>query len=186
MIPLPIGMGQIEFGHCLGLSDLDESQSVEYIPDTMYYKILYKKYEECKKEDLECDDRWGIWYTYDSGSVPPPAPPLSQVSEFSLTRNLPLSTELIGNYPNPFNPDTWIAYKLAQESNVTIKIYDAMGKLVRTMQLGVKPAGVYIDKESAAYWDGKTDTGEEVSSGVYFYSLLADQVIYTKKMVIAK
>jgi len=69
---------------------------------------------------------------------------------------------------------------------IAVRIYDAMGKLVRTMQLGVKPAGVYIEQESAAYWDGKTDTGEEVSSGVYFYSLLTDQAIYTKKMVIAK
>lgn len=128
----------------------------------------------------------GGFSTYDSGSVPSPAPPLPQVSNYSLTRTLPLSTELIGNYPNPFNPDTWIAYKLAQESDVTVRIYDAMGKLVRTMQLGVKPAGVYIEQESAAYWDGKTDTGEEVSSGVYFYSLLTDQAIYTKKMVIAK
>ncbi len=95
-------------------------------------------------------------------------------------------TELVGNYPNPFNPETWIAYKLAQESNVTIRIYDTNGKVVRTLQLGRKPAGVYVDGESAVYWDGKNDAGEAVLSGLYFYSLTTDEAIYTKRMAVTK
>ena len=99
---------------------------------------------------------------------------------------IPTVTKLVGNYPNPFNPETWIAYKLAQESAVTIRIYDTKGQVIRLLQLGKKPAGVYVEKESAAYWNGKTDTGEVVSSGLYFYSLITDSAIYTKRMVIAK
>ena len=95
-------------------------------------------------------------------------------------------TELIGNYPNPFNPETWIAYTLAEESEASIQIYNAKGQVIRLLQLGNKPVGRYVEKGSAAYWDGKTDTGEQVSSGIYFYSLTTDSAIYTKRMVIAK
>ena len=181
-----------EFGHWLGLSHLYETQSVEYIPDTMFYEI---EKGEHKKEDLECDDKWGIWYTYDSGSVPSPnAPSVHHLLQSFLDRTpphiekgtIPTVTELVGNYPNPFNPETWIAYKLAQESTVTIRIYDTKGQVVCRLQLGKKPAGVYVEKESAAYWDGKTDTGEQVSSSMYFYSLLTDSAIYTKRMIIVK
>ncbi|MBI1930123.1 T9SS type A sorting domain-containing protein [Candidatus Poribacteria bacterium] len=180
-----------EFGHALGLRHLFPEQSVEYIPDVMYFK----KEKGEHNEQLHCDDKWGIWYTYDSGNVPSPnAPPLHQVPDLSWAYTLshiekgtiPAVTELVGNYPNPFNPETWIAYKLAQVSEVAIRIYDTKGKVIRTIQLGTKSAGAYVDKESAAYWDGKTDAGEEVSSGLYFYSLITDQAMYTKRMVIAK
>ena len=158
----------------------------------MFYDI---EYGEHKKEDLECDDKWGIWYTYDSGSVSPPtAPSVHDLLHPIFDRELPLTekggiptvTELIGNYPNPFNPETWIAYTLAEGSVASIKIYDAKGQAIRVLELGRKPAGVYVEKESAAYWDGKTDTGEQVSSGMYFYSLITDSSIYTKRMVIVK
>jgi hypothetical protein len=184
-----------EFGHWLGLSHLSPKQSVEYIPDTMYFDIDPGEHKKHDPKGLECDDKWGIWYTYDSGQVPPPnAPPLHQVLDLSLARTLPqvekgtipTVTELVGNYPNPFNPETWIAYKLAEASEVTLRIYDAKGRGIRTMQLGRKPVGVYVEKESAAYWDGKTDAGEVVASGVYFYSLITNQAVYTKRMVIAK
>jgi hypothetical protein len=180
----------------MGLSHLYLSQSVEYIPDTMYFKIEKGEHHQHDPQGLECDDKWGIWYTYDSGQVPPPnAPPLHQISNSSLDHALqqiekgvviPTVTELVGNYPNPFNPETWIAYQLAEASNVVIKIYDAKGQVVRTLSLGKKPAGVYVDKEFAAYWDGKTDTGESVPSGLYFYSLITDEAVYTKRMVILK
>ena len=115
--------------------------------DSMYFDFDPGEHHQ---EDLECDDKWGIWYTYDSGSVPPPAPPLHQISTPDLDRipppieagTIPTSTELVGNYPNPFNPETWIAYKLAEGSEVTIQIYDARGQVVRTLQLGQKPAAV--------------------------------------------
>jgi len=99
---------------------------------------------------------------------------------------IPTVTELVGNYPNPFNPETWIAYNLAQESNETIRIYDTKGKVVRMLQLGRKPAGMYVNQESAVYWDGKNDAGEAVSSGLYFYSLITDEAFSTRRMVVAK
>ena len=98
----------------------------------------------------------------------------------------PTVTELVRNYPNPFNPETWIAYTLVEESMVNISIYTVRGDPIRLIELGVKSAGVYIEKDSAAYWDGRTDAGEPVSSGVYFYSLITDSSIYTKKMIILK
>ncbi|MFC1719109.1 sigma-70 family RNA polymerase sigma factor [Candidatus Poribacteria bacterium] len=95
-------------------------------------------------------------------------------------------TELYQNYPNPFNPDTWIPYQLAQEKNVAIKIYSASGQLVRTLDIGRKPAGPYISKEKAAHWDGRNSSGEQVASDVYFYTIRAGDFAATKKMVVAR
>lgn len=94
---------------------------------------------------------------------------------------------LLQNYPNPFNPETWIPYQLARESDVVIRIYDIKGKLVRTLSLGKKPSGTYVTKEKAAFWDGKTEEGNLVSSGVYFYTLYANgEEIATRKMIMLK
>jgi hypothetical protein len=93
---------------------------------------------------------------------------------------------LYQNYPNPFNPETWIPYYLAKDSNVKIKIYDTRGKLVRTMNLGNQSPGEYMSKAKAAYWDGYNNEGELVSSGIYFYSLVTDNFIATKRMIILK
>jgi outer membrane protein assembly factor BamB len=93
---------------------------------------------------------------------------------------------LLQNYPNPFNPDTWIPYQLAEDSYIGIRIYDSTGKLVRKLNLGNKPAGFYIDKSDAAYWDGRNEAGEQVSSGIYFYTILASKFAATRKMVIAR
>ena len=90
------------------------------------------------------------------------------------------------NYPNPFNPDTWIPYQLAEDVDVTIRIYSAAGQLVGILDLGHKPAGLYTTKEKAAHWDGKNEAGEPVSSGVYFYTIQAGQFIAKGKMVIAR
>ena len=90
------------------------------------------------------------------------------------------------NYPNPFNPDTWIPYQLRKDANVVIKIYTTTGQLVRTLSLGHKPAGFYTGKEKAAYWDGRNEAGEHVSSGVYFYSIKAGALTATRKMVIVE
>ena len=93
-------------------------------------------------------------------------------------------TGLGQNYPNPFNPETWIPYQLAQPSYVTIRIYRATGALTRTLALGTKEAGFYADKMKAAYWDGTDDTGQKVSSGVYFYTIQADGFAATRKMLL--
>ncbi|MCH8296217.1 T9SS type A sorting domain-containing protein, partial [Candidatus Poribacteria bacterium] len=90
------------------------------------------------------------------------------------------------NFPNPFNPETWFPFALNRRSNVEIQIYSANGNLVRTLRLGGKAPGIYRSKPQAAYWDGKTDTGEAMSSGLYFYSLITEGAVYTKRMVITK
>ena len=93
---------------------------------------------------------------------------------------------LLQNYPNSFNPDTWIPYHLAQDVNVTIRIYSVSGELIKTLDLGHRPAGFYITKDKAAYWDGKNEAGEQVASGIYFYTIQAGEFAATKKMVIAQ
>ena len=95
-------------------------------------------------------------------------------------------TSLLPNYPNPFNPETWIPYQLSVAAEVTVTIHASDGKLVRTLELGQMPAGVYSDKERAAYWDGRNAAGEPVASGIYFYTLTAGDFKSTRKMVIRK
>ena len=103
-----------------------------------------------------------------------------------LTTLTPQETVLLPNYPNPFNPETWIPYQLAEPTDVTLTIYAVNGALVRTLALGPQPAGVYQNKSRAAYWDGKNELGEPVASGVYFYTLQTDNFTATKKMSIRK
>ena len=100
--------------------------------------------------------------------------------------NPPKETALLANYPNPFNPETWIPYQLAKPAEVTVSIHAADGTLVRTLALGQLPAGVYQDKDRAAYWDGTNEQGESVASGLYFYTLKAGDFSATKKMLIRK
>ncbi len=95
-------------------------------------------------------------------------------------------TKLLSNYPNPFNPETWIPYQLSEGSTVTVKIYDVTGSLVRTIQVGHKPAGYYHTRERAIYWDGRNQNREPVSSGVYFYTFNTDTYTQTRRMVILK
>ena len=98
----------------------------------------------------------------------------------------PEKTQLLANYPNPFNPETWIPYELATDTNVRITIYNAQGVVIRTLQLGQQSAGYYTDRERAAHWDGRNALGEQVSSGVYFYQLETDAMSLMRKMVILK
>ena len=99
---------------------------------------------------------------------------------------IPERTTLLVNYPNPFNPETWIPYQLAREAIVKIHIYAATGALVRTLNVGHQPAGLYQQRSRAAYWDGKNESGEPVASGVYFYTLTAGDFTATRKMLIRK
>ena len=98
----------------------------------------------------------------------------------------PQETVLLANYPNPFNPETWIPYQLAKPAAVTLTIYAIDGKLVRTLDLGHQPVGIYQGKSRAAYWDGRNAVGEPVASGVYFYTLTAGDFTATRKMLIRK
>ena len=99
---------------------------------------------------------------------------------------IPQQSLLLQNYPNPFNPETWIPYRLSESAPVTLSIYDTTGRLVRTLSLGFKPAGFYQGRARAAYWDGRNDVGERVSSGVYFYRLSTPSFHQMKRMIILK
>ena len=98
----------------------------------------------------------------------------------------PESTALLANYPNPFNPETWIPYQLAKAADVAITIYAADGRVVRRLTLGHQDVGKYHTRSQAAYWDGRNDLGETVASGVYFYTLTAGDFAATRKMLILK
>ena len=98
----------------------------------------------------------------------------------------PEKTQLLANYPNPFNPETWIPYELATDTNVKLTIYNAQGVVIRVLHLGQQSAGYYTDRERAAYWDGRNALGEQVASGIYFYQLETDDMSSLRKMVILK
>ena len=95
-------------------------------------------------------------------------------------------TALLQNFPNPFNPETWLPYRLASDAPVTLHIYNVRGQQIRELDLGVQKAGDYIGQETAAYWDGRDAIGQSVASGVYFYSLRADTFRATRRMLILK
>ena len=109
-----------------------------------------------------------------------------RVLEGLLRTLTPKTTALLPNYPNPFNPETWIPYQLAAPAEVIVEIYSAGGALVRRLAVGHKVSGIYEGRERAVYWDGKNELGESVSSGVYFYTLRAGDFTATRKMVIRK
>ena len=99
---------------------------------------------------------------------------------------IPQETVLLPNYPNPFNPETWIPYRLSHASDVDITIYDTRGMVVRRLDLGHQMAGYYTDRTKAAYWNGRNEHGESVASGIYFYQLRARDYTALRRMVIVK
>ena len=103
-----------------------------------------------------------------------------------VTYEIPAETALLPNYPNPFNPETWIPYRLSEDADVSLIIYDMTGQVVRTIDVGHQIASTYENRSKAIYWDGRNRFGEGVASGVYFYSLSAGDFSATRKMVILK
>ena len=103
-----------------------------------------------------------------------------------LTPIIPMETALLANYPNPFNPETWIPYQLAKPADVTFTIHAVDGSLVRALDLGHQRAGIYQSRTRAAHWDGRNTQGEPVASGVYFYTFKAGDFTATRKMLIRK
>ena len=99
---------------------------------------------------------------------------------------IPSETELLANYPNPFNPETWIPYRLAEDAFVTLTIYDTAGQIIRTLDIGHRIAAVYESRSKAIHWDGRNNLGEQVASGVYFYHFSAGEYSATRRMVILK
>ena len=178
-----------EFGHWVRLLDVgnpslgQDCQEYEYY--TMYYKGLPNEHV---RETLNCEDKWGAWYTYNSMPWPPvgsapiaqrPPPPVNE-------SRIGLQTRLLQNYPDPFNPETWIPYELAEDSDVSLEIYDSSGMSVRKFDLGLQQRGSYVASSKALHWDGTNNQSETVSSGVYFYTLRADGFSETKRLVIVK
>lgn len=100
--------------------------------------------------------------------------------------NSPLETKLYANYPNPFNPETWIPYQLAEDAEIAIRIYNTSGKIVKTLFSGHQASGYYIIRSKAAYWDGRNEFGETAASGVYIYELVTPKTKHTKRLVILK
>ena len=138
------------------------------------------------KFGLEVLDKEGKLYAYTEVGID-----ISEIQKGIVKANLapnqiPEITQILQNYPNPFNPETWIPFQLAEDSTVTARIYDVTGKQIRTIELGHIAAGNYVEINKAIYWDGKTEDGEQVSSGTYFYQIEAGDYIETKKMVILK
>ena len=111
---------------------------------------------------------------------------LIYLQQLLVTETRPEKTQLFANYPNPFNPETWIPYELATDTHVRITIYNTQGVVIRTLQLGHQSAGYYTDRDRAAYWDGRNALGEQVASGLYFYQLETDEMSSMRKMVILK
>ena len=110
----------------------------------------------------------------------------TSVAAAPMTQTVVEQTSLLANYPNPFNPETWIPYHLANDTDVKIHIYDTRGSLVRRLELGHQQEGYYTSRSRAAYWDGRNEMGERVASGIYFYQLKAEGLSYLRKMVILK
>lgn len=106
--------------------------------------------------------------------------------EMLIDSAIPIETMLLPNYPNPFNPETWIPYDLAEATDVHITIYNSKGESVRQLEVGFQVAGTHRDQSRAAYWDGCNTVGEPVASGIYFYTLQAGQVRASRKMVLRK
>ena len=117
------------------------------------------------------------------GSVPDVAPVAAAPTPISVVPN---KTALLANYPNPFNPETYIPYQLEAAADVTLRIYAVDGQIVRTLALGHRGAGIYMERERAAYWDGRNAVGESMASGVYFYTLTAGDFMATRKLLIRK
>jgi hypothetical protein len=121
----------------------------------------------------------------DADPLPPGNP--GQIIHLDLSVDMPPKLNMLHqNYPNPFNPDTWIPYQLEEEAHVEIRIYTLTGQLARTLNLGRRSAGFYVDKSKAAYWDGKNEAGDQVASGIYFYTIQAGEFAATRKMTVTK
>ena len=100
--------------------------------------------------------------------------------------SIPAETALLPNYPNPFNPETWIPYQLKTPANVTLTIHDVHGRIVQTLEIGYQPAGLYQSRDRAAYWDGRNERGEPVATGVYFCTLSAGDFRTSRRMLVGK
>lgn len=178
-----------EFGHWGQLNDLiwDPLANPGGLRVCPQYRVYTMNGTEAQdthfRESLYEGDVYGMWKMY-NGATPAPAFIRFPAAERHTVDGL--QTRLLQNYPDPFNPETWIPYELADEADVTITIYDSKGRQVRHINVGSQPKGQYVEKAKAVYWDGKDANGASVASGVYFYTLKADSFSQTKRLVVLK
>jgi hypothetical protein len=151
-----------------GILDPDGTEGMEVLPLKHRYRMTYNG-DTVEKQTKNTP------ITYYLSEFPPLAAP-----------QLAARWCLESNFPNPFNPETWIPYGIAEASDVTIRIYDSVGRLIRNLALGYQTPGLYISKDTAAYWDGRNESGEQVASGLYFYTIQAGEFTATKKMTVKR
>jgi hypothetical protein len=178
--PPPVVQRAIDLGiaiYAIGLGDDPNEEVLRCMADYTGGKY----YPEAADLEQVFHDIFGQGYS--ESSVAPPLV-LSQLKSQLIPK--PPVTKLYPNYPNPFNPETWIPYQVAKDADVMVRIFDTRGQLIKTIALGYKEAGFYISRDKAAYWDGRNQFGEQVSSGVYFYNLHAGDFTATRKMIIMK
>ena len=116
--------------------------------------------------------------TFTNNSEPSPNGPIVGIEE---KENIPLSYAMSQNYPNPFNPTTTISYQLPKAANVSILVYNTMGQKIRTLVNENKNPGTHN-----VIWDGRDDSGLQVSSGIYIYRIQAADFIESRKMLLVK
>jgi len=163
------GRGQIR----LATANLEASR--ESVLATIYFKVI-------RNDKTVFDLRGTEAFGFD-------ALPLTVTKvngEFTSPLIVPERSLLEQNFPNPFNPETWIPYQLKDSSQVVITIYDVSGRIIRTFDLGYQPAGIYSTRSGAVYWDGYNDAGENVTSGIYFYTLKTKTFTQTRRMLLIK
>ena len=163
---------------------LDVSGSKMYWVDSQQNQVYRANLNGSRIERLPTSSRpTSIALAVESNAAVPAAPLAASLNS---TPVLSSETTLLPNYPNPFNPETWIPYQLAAPADVSISIYATDGQLVRTLDVGHQSVGIYESKNRAAHWDGRNALGEPVASGVYFYTLTAGEFSATRKMLIRK
>lgn len=167
-----------------GAKDLHFGESVGINENTVAIASHHKtKCDDCGWPHGDGSSAW-VYSSIESFGTPPFAVEPIELKVTMLGRIK--RTALFQNYPNPFNPETWLPYQLATDTPVNLRIYNVRGQLVRELDFGLQKAGIYRAQETAAYWDGRDQYGENVSSGMYFYTLQAGRFQATRRMLILK
>ncbi len=155
--------------------------------DTAGGKVYWTEEGKIRRANLDGSSRQDVATGIGTPiSIALDAAPVSAPSAPAAAPAVPNTTVLHPNYPNPFNPETWIPYQLQKSADVQLSIYSQSGVLVRELSLGYQRAGQYMSRSRAAYWDGRNQLGEPVASGLYFYTLTAGDFSATRRMLILK
>ena len=178
-----------ELGHWIKLNDVTDRDTCrtgtgQYCMDYFFYTMHgCPEKDQHHRETLHDADIHGAWLMYNGAAPAPSAIKFPPAEQHTVNE---MQTRLLQNYPDPFNPETWIPYERAENANVTITIYDASGNRVRQFNLGEKSKGQYVETAKAVHWDGRNSYGESVVSGVYFYTLQANDFSQTKSLLVLK